>query len=83
MLQVQAFWSLQADLALGHRRVRPVIFADAGQAGSTSGLFPGRVLSGGGVGLSLLGGLIRFDVSHPITPSGGKARFDLVFRAPR
>jgi hypothetical protein len=83
VLQGQAFWAVQADWALGRGRIRPVLFADAGQAGTAGGLFPGRVLSGGGIGLSILSGLIRFDVSHPIAPSSGRARFDLYFRAPR
>ena len=80
----QAFWAAQLDLAPIAGRLRPVAFLDAGQAGRPEGLFGGRVLAGGGVGLSLFGGLIRFDLSHPISPdTGGKLRFDLVLQAPR
>lgn len=79
----QGFWSLQADLGLGHGNVRPVFFADAGQAGPRQGFFDRQVLAGAGAGLSFFGGIVRFDLSKPIDPSGGDLRFDLVFAAPR
>ena len=40
----------------------------SGQAGRPGDLFSSRALVGGGVGLSLFGGLVRFDLSHPISP---------------
>ncbi len=79
----QAFWSLQADWALTGHWIRPVVFLDAGQAGDASSLFKGKALVGGGVGLSILRGLVRFDLSHAVTPNVGKLRFDLVFQAAR
>lgn len=82
-IQGQGFWSVQADLGLGRRSVRPVLFADAGQAGPRAGFFDRQVLSGAGVGLSFFGGVMRWDLSFPITPKTGDPRFDLVFIAPR
>jgi len=79
-----AFWAAQADLAPLRGRLRPVLFLDAGQAGSGEDLFSDRVLVGGGLGLSVFSGLVRFDLSHPIAPdSGGKIRFDIVVQAVR
>lgn len=81
--QGQGFWSVQADVGFGKKGVRPVFFADAGQAGPRAGLFDRPVLSGAGAGLSFFGGIMRWDLSFPITPETGKPRFDLVFIAPR
>lgn len=65
-------------------RVRPVVFVDAGQAASVSDVISSTALVGGGVGLSLFSGLIRFDLSQAISPdSGSKVRFDLVIRGVR
>lgn len=80
----QAFWSMQADYALDDGwGIRPVMFLDAGQAGPLNGLFGEDLLVGGGVGVSVLKGLIRLDLSHPITHNETGLRFDLVFAAPR
>jgi hypothetical protein len=79
----QAFWAAQADLGIGHGNVRPVIFADAGQVGPREGIFAGPVLTGAGAGVSFFGGIVRFDLSVPVHPSGGDPRFDIVFNAPR
>ena len=80
----QAFWSVQTDLALSESwGIRPVIFLDAGQASRPEDLFASEPLVGGGIGVSLLRGLIRFDLSHPITDYPKGLRFDLVFLAPR
>jgi hypothetical protein len=71
------FWSAQLDFALRKSPIwAPVIFGDVGDT------FSSDPLIGGGVGLSLLNGMIRFSLSkgfHPATD----LRFDLVFRAPR
>jgi hemolysin secretion/activation protein ShlB/FhaC/HecB len=82
-VQGQGFWAVQADLGIGRGNVRPVLFVDAGQAGPRRGFFDREVLAGAGAGLSFFGGIVRFDLSLPITPSGGDPRFDLVFGAPR
>ena len=79
----QGFWSLQADLGLGHGNVRPILFADAGQAGPRQAFFDRQVLAGAGAGLSFFGGIVRFDLSLPIHPTGGDPRFDIIFGAPR
>jgi hypothetical protein len=77
----QAFWVAQLDWPLRRGLIQPVLFADAGEAKDASRLFTGRVLAGGGAGLVLLGGLIRFDLSHPISEGGSGLRFDLSSRA--
>lgn len=79
----QGFWALQADVGLGRKAVRPVFFADAGQAGPRKGFLGREVLVGAGGGLSFFGGIVRMDLSFPVTPSGGDPRFDIVFAAPR
>ena len=78
-----AFWSAQVDVPLKRGDVRPVVFADAGQAGPVRGLAARPVLAGAGAGLSFFGGIFRMDLSWPVYPTGGRPRFDLVFGAPR
>ena len=81
----RGFWAAQVDWPISRGLIQPVLFADAGQAGSLGdGSAPGvksPVIAGGGAGLSILGGLLRFDLSHPITKNGNGLRFDLVMRA--
>lgn len=80
----QAFWSVQTDLTLSESwGIRPVVFLDAGQASRPGDLFSTEPLVGAGIGASILRGLIRFDLSHPITEYHKGLRFDLVFLAPR
>lgn len=80
----QAIWAAQVDATPFGGRLRPVAFLDAGQSARASDLFGSEVLVGGGVGLSLFHGALRFDLSHPITPDhGGKLRFDIVVQAAR
>ncbi len=76
----QAFWAAQLDVPLKRGVVRPVLFLDAGQAGQARGLFETRVLTGGGLGLALLGDLFRVDLSHPISRGGDGLRVDLTAR---
>ncbi len=82
-LRGQAFWAAQADIGIGHKNTRPVLFADAGQAGPRQGFFARQVITGAGAGVSFFGGFCRLDLSFPIHPSGGDPRFDIVFNAPR
>jgi hypothetical protein len=83
-LRAPAFWATQVDLALLAGRVRPVLFLDAGQASRMSGLLSSTALVGAGAGLSLLKGLLRFDLSRPVSPDiGGKLRFDVVIQGVR
>jgi hypothetical protein len=83
-LRSAAFWAGQLDLAPIEGRVRPVLFIDAGQGDRTGDLLSSKALVGGGVGLSLFHGLVRFDFSLPISPdTEGKVRFDLIFQGVR
>jgi hemolysin activation/secretion protein len=81
----RAFWAAQLDWPITRGVIQPVLFADAGQAGYLGDRsIPGvrnSVIAGGGAGLSILGGVVRFDLSHPITKGGSGLRFDLVMRA--
>jgi hypothetical protein len=79
----QAFWATQLDLAPLSGRLRPVLFLDAGQAGGAGSLLSGRVLAGAGLGLSMFGGLLRFDLSRSVAPDRPRLRFDIVVQAPR
>lgn len=80
----QAFWSVQADLTLSQGwGIRPVFFLDAGQAADPGDLFNQEPLVGAGIGASVLRGLIRFDLSHPLTGEEKQLRFDMVFSAAR
>ena len=79
-----AFWAAQVDLALLTGRVRPVLFLDAGQASRLKDFGSSPALVGAGAGLSILKGLLRFDLSRPVSPdTGGKVRFDLVIQGVR
>jgi hypothetical protein len=83
-LQGQAFWAAQLDVAPLPGRLRPVLFIDAGQSERPGELFGSRALVGGGIGLSVFSGLVRFELSHPISPdTGGKLRFDIVVQGVR
>lgn len=77
----QAFWAAQLDWPLRRGLLQPVVFVDAGQAAAATDLFGSRALAGGGAGLALLGGLLRFDLSYPMTDGGSGLRFDLGVRA--
>ena len=80
----QAFWAAQLDVSPFGGRLRPVAFVDAGQAADPSDLFSSTALAGAGLGLSMYNGILRFDLSHRLTPdTGGPVRFDIVVQAPR
>ena len=71
------FWSAQLDFAvLRSAYWAPVVFVDAGDT------FSSDPMIGGGAGMSLLNGLLRFSLSKGIRPRTD-VRFDLLFRAPR
>jgi hypothetical protein len=76
-----AFWAVQLDVSPSRRAIRPVFFLDAGQAGRLDSLTRNRVLIGGGAGVSFFNGLVRFDLSHPLSPrpEGSGLRFDIIF----
>ena len=64
-----AFWLARAEVAHGVGVVRPVVFADFGWAGDRRNWSRiGVPMSGVGAGMSILDGLIRFDVARGINP---------------
>ena len=76
-----AMWMTRAELGLDVVSARPVVFYDMGWAGPRADFaHPGRPLSGYGVGLSFLDGLIRADLSRGIHPQQ-RTRFDLSVEA--
>jgi len=71
------FWSAQLDYAINRSPVfSPVVFADIGDT------FTGDALIGGGIGISLVNGLLRFNLSKGFNPVTA-VRFDLAFAAAR
>jgi hypothetical protein len=83
-LRGPAFWAGQLDVTPFDGRVRPVLFVDAGQASTVSGLFSSTAIVGAGLGLSLFRGLLRFDLSQPISPNQtDKLRFDIQVQSAR
>ncbi len=75
-------WSVQLDIARpGLGALRWGIFADAGQAAAVHDAGDAPVLGAVGVGVSLAGGLIRADLSHPVgyNHRNHGVRFDLAF----
>ena len=63
------FWMGRAELARVHTGFRTSLFGDLGWAGDRARLSEiGRPLSGVGVGLSALDGLIRFDIARGLYP---------------
>jgi hypothetical protein len=75
----EGFWATQLDLTLRRRGLDPMLFLDAGQAGTHEGIFQEEVAVGAGVGLSMLGGLARMTLAFPLTYGGGDPRLDLSF----
>jgi len=85
-LRGQAFWSTMVDVTPWTGTFRPVVFADAGWAGSFDDFGRQQPLIGGGVGLSiysdlLRSGLIRFDLSKQFVPDRAVYRFDVIVQA--
>lgn len=72
-----AFWLARGEIAHGVGVVRPVLFGDIGWAGSRRQWREiGQPMSGAGAGITILDGLIRFDVARGITPKPGQWRVD-------
>jgi hypothetical protein len=67
-----AYWLGRAELSTDQLAFRPVVFFDAGWAGSRDDwAHPGQPMLGAGLGWSILEGLIRFDIAKAIRPNGG------------
>ena len=79
--QGDVMWAAQLDVRRpGRGAVKAVLFIDAGQAGQLSSFGDAQFLSGAGVGVSFLGGLMRANLSYPLSyREGHGVRFDLVF----
>ena len=76
-----SYWLSRAELGIDFVGVRPAVFGDVGWAGDRSAWsHPGRPVSGAGVGLSVLDGLFRLDVSRGIYPRK-RTLFDMYFEA--
>lgn len=76
-----AFWLARAEIGTAFRAVRPVAFFDVGWAGSRKEIGATQPQRGAGVGLGLLDGLLRVDVSRGIYP-GRRWRTDFYLGAP-
>ena len=64
-----SFWLGRAEVARGVMALRPALFYDIGWAGMREQLdVMGRPMSGAGLGVSVLDGLFRLDVSRGIFP---------------
>jgi hypothetical protein len=76
-----AFWMGRGELALSRRVVKPVLFGDVGWAGDRKNFSaPGRLMSGVGVGASVMDGMIRLDVARGLWPQKS-VRVDLSVEA--
>jgi hypothetical protein len=77
-----AFWIARTEIGMGGLRgVRPSVFYDVGWAGRAGDFdSPGTPMQGAGVGLSVLDGLLRFDVAKAIRPRDG-VRVDFYLEA--
>lgn len=72
-----AFWMVRTEAGYGLAPLRALVFYDAGWAGQrTQWAQQGRPLSGAGVGLSLMDGLLRVDAARGIAPER-RWRFNL------
>jgi hypothetical protein len=76
-----SYWLTRFELGRGIAAARGVVFGDLGWAGPRDmWSHPGRPLSGAGVGMSFMDGLVRADVARGIYPSK-RFRFDLYVEA--
>ncbi len=72
----EMFWRTRLEVGNVLPLARVVVFSDAGWAGPRAARFRGRALASVGAGLSLLDGLLRWDVARALRPPVGW-RFDL------
>lgn len=77
----ESYWLARLELGRGIAAARGVVFGDVGWAGPRE-LWsrPGRPMSGAGVGVSFLDGLVRADLARGIYPNT-RFRFDLYVEA--
>ncbi|HSJ15933.1 MAG TPA: hypothetical protein VK939_16110 [Longimicrobiales bacterium] len=75
-LEGESFWRARAELGTALSFARLTAFSDAGWAGDASGAAwrAGRPLQSAGAGVSLLDGIVRFDVARALrSPTGWRA----------
>lgn len=76
-----SYWLTRLELGRGLAAARGVVFGDIGWAGPRDlWSHPGRPMSGAGVGVSFMDGLMRADLARGIYPSK-RFRFDLYLEA--
>jgi hypothetical protein len=74
----ESFWRARTELALGLPLARVALFGDAARAGPRAELFDTRPLRSAGVGVSVLDGLLRFDVARALdAPRGWRLHVQL------
>lgn len=72
VLSGNSFWMTRAEFGSTFVLARPVLFADLGWAGDRAEFgHPGRPISGAGVGVSFLDGMLRVDLAKGIQPNRG------------
>lgn len=76
-----SYWLTRFELGRGIAAARGVVFGDLGWAGPRDlWSHPGRPMSGAGVGVSFMDGLVRADLARGIYPSK-RFRFDMYVEA--
>lgn len=76
-----AYWLGRAELGSAFVLARPTLFYDIAWAGDRADWrTPGRPMSGAGVGLSFMDGMVRVDLARGIAPSQ-RLRFDMYVEA--
>ncbi len=76
-----SYWLTRFELGRGIAAARGVVFGDLGWAGPRdTWSHPGRPMSGAGVGVSFMDGLVRADLARGIYPSK-RFRFDFYLEA--
>ncbi|HEX6315551.1 MAG TPA: hypothetical protein VFZ73_11855 [Gemmatimonadaceae bacterium] len=76
-----SYWLTRLELGRGIAAARGVVFGDIGWAGPRElWSHPGRPMSGAGIGVSFMDGLVRADLARGIYPSK-RFRFDLYVEA--
>lgn len=77
----ETYWLTRLEIGRGIAAARGVVFGDIGWAGPRSlWSHPGRPMSGAGVGVSFMDGLVRADLARGIYPNK-RYRFDLYLEA--
>jgi hypothetical protein len=65
-----AYWRARAELGFGLPVARLAVFSDIGWAGDREAFTVREPLRSGGLGISLLDGMLRFDAARPLSAGG-------------